>query len=76
MDEGEDKISSPSHYLLPSGCEVLEIIQDSLSEEELKGYYTGNIIKYLLRYKKKNGLEDLKKAQKYLQWIIDEVEYK
>lgn len=32
----------------------------------------GNIIKYILRYKEKNGLEDLKKAQTYLGYLIQE----
>ena len=30
----------------------------------------GSIIKYVVRYKSKNGLEDLKKAQQYLGWLI------
>lgn len=30
------------------------------------GFVTGNIIKYLVRYKNKNGIEDLKKAKEYL----------
>ena len=34
----------------------------------------GNAIKYLLRFQKKNGLEDLKKARKNLDWLIEEVE--
>lgn len=34
----------------------------------------GNAIKYLLRFQKKNGLEDLKKARKNLDWLIEELE--
>ena len=30
------------------------------------GFVTGNIIKYIVRYKNKNGIEDLKKAKEYL----------
>ena len=30
----------------------------------------GNIIKYISRYKQKNGLEDLLKAQNYLNYLI------
>lgn len=33
-------------------------------------------MKYLLRFQKKNGLEDLKKARKNLDWLIDEMEGK
>jgi hypothetical protein len=35
------------------------------------GYLEGNIIKYVTRHTKKNGLEDLKKAQHYLQKLIE-----
>jgi hypothetical protein len=35
------------------------------------GYLAGNVIKYVSRYKQKNGVEDLKKAQHYLQKLIE-----
>ena len=35
----------------------------------------GNAIKYMLRFQKKNGLEDLKKARKNLDWLIEEMEH-
>lgn len=38
------------------------------------GYIEGNIIKYVCRYKSKNGVEDLKKAQHYLQMLIEQGE--
>lgn len=38
------------------------------------GYFEGNIIKYVCRYKKKNGIEDLKKARHYLDMLISKVE--
>ena len=38
------------------------------------GFCEGNIIKYVSRYKDKNGLEDLKKAKHYLEFLIEEVE--
>jgi hypothetical protein len=34
-------------------------------------YYAGNVLKYLLRHKKKNGKEDLEKARHYLTKMID-----
>jgi hypothetical protein len=40
------------------------------------GRYESNIIKYVLRHKKKNGIEDLKKAQTYLNRLIDQEERK
>ncbi len=38
-------------------------------------YLAGNVIKYIVRHKKKNGIEDVKKALHYCQLII-EMEYK
>lgn len=40
----------------------------------VQGFYWGNAIKYLLRFQGKNGLEDLKKARKNLDWLIEEME--
>ena len=40
------------------------------------GFYEGNIIKYVLRYKNKNGIEDLKKAKWYLDRMIEKNEKK
>lgn len=38
-------------------------------------FLESNVIKYILRHKKKNGLEDLEKAKHYIDLII-EIEYK
>ena len=46
-----------------------------MTDEELKGFYMGNSLKYILRHPKKNGLEDLKKARKNLDWLIEEMEH-
>jgi hypothetical protein len=37
-----------------------------MSAEAFSGYLQGNCIKYLSRYRDKNGMEDLYKAQHYL----------
>lgn len=34
-------------------------------------FFEGNILKYLLRHREKNGIEDLKKAQHYLDVLIE-----
>lgn len=39
------------------------------------GFLAGNVIKYVVRHKDKNGVEDLKKARHYLNMLID-LEYK
>ena len=43
---------------------------DFIYDNEI-GFIEGNIIKYLMRHKQKNGLEDLKKALHYLQILIE-----
>lgn len=68
-----DNVNNPSHYG-QGKIEAIEYIKDSLSKEEYIGYLRGNIAKYLHRWRYKNGLEDLKKAQWYLERLIEEVE--
>jgi len=65
-----DAINSPSHYA-SGGIECIDAIRAQLTTEELRGYYRGNIVKYLWRYRVKNHLEDLMKAEVYLGWLID-----
>lgn len=69
----EDKVNSPSHYGQGS-IECIEYIEDFLTREEFIGYLRGNIAKYLHRWRYKNGLEDLKKAQWYQNKLIEVVD--
>ena len=68
----KDKVNHPAHYL-QGGRETIEIIKD-ITGEAFEGYLTGNILKYISRYKFKNGAEDLNKAAWYLNKLITEVE--
>jgi hypothetical protein len=69
MEQIEDKVNHPNHYT--SGkIEVIEFIKDRLSKKEFEGYITGNVIKYISRWKLKGGYEDLKKAMWYLDYLI------
>ena len=43
--------------------------------KDFKHYCAGNVMKYLHRYSYKNGVEDLRKAGVYLEWLIAEVEH-
>lgn len=69
----EDNIKSPSHYKLEGlAIETIEIVKAVSNQYQgFSANCMGNVIKYLLRAKKKNGLEDLKKAQVYLGWLIE-----
>ena len=66
-----DKIISPKHYKLEGlDIEAIDVIKSVLGKEKFEGYCRGNVIKYILRADSKNGIEDLKKAQVYLNWEI------
>ena len=70
-NDEHDEVTNQSHYQGSQGLEVIEVHKNFLTDEELRGYYKGNTLKYLLRERKKNGLEDLKKARKHLDWLIE-----
>lgn len=77
MEQKVDNVNHPNHYKSKSGLEVIEVIRAFTEDlEGLEGYYTGNVLKYMCRWKKKNGLEDLKKARVYLDWLIEKEEDK
>lgn len=64
-----DTVNRPPHYG-QGDIECIDYIKDILTDEELIGYYRGNVAKYLHRWRYKNGLEDLKKARWYLEALI------
>lgn len=64
-DISNDQVQHPSHYN-DGGVECIDAIEASMTPEEFIGFLKGNVIKYLWRYRLKNGLQDLKKADWYL----------
>ena len=62
---------NPSHYK-QGGIECIEAIK-AATGEGFTGYVWGNVLKYLWRWPKKGGVEDLKKARWYLDRLIKEV---
>jgi|VirMetMinimDraft_7_1064189.scaffolds.fasta_scaffold173070_2 hypothetical protein len=71
INEMFDTVNKPEHYNIGI-VECIDYIQDRLSDEEFLGYLNGNLIKYLHRWKDKNGIEDLCKARWYLDKLIEE----
>lgn len=74
MAEKKDMVNHPPHYISKSGLEVIDVIQ--AFTYDLKGIEavdTANIIKYICRWKHKNGVQDLKKAKWYLCHLINHV---
>jgi len=45
-----------------------------MSEDQFEGFLRGNVLKYVYRYRARHGIEDLRKAQVYLDWLIERVE--
>ena len=68
----KDLVNNPAHYTA-GGIECIDAIKASMSDTQFKGYLKGNIIKYLWRYElKSNPVQDLEKAQWYLNRLIAE----
>lgn len=72
MAQEEDMVNNPPHYN-KAGVECIDAIA-AATGDGYEYYLQGNIMKYLWRYRYKNGTEDLKKAQWYLDKLVEEVE--
>ena len=68
-------VSHPSHYQSETGLEVIDVIEAfTFDLQGIEAVDTANVIKYICRWKKKNGLQDLKKAMWYLTHLIEHIE--
>lgn len=70
-----DMVNHPPHYKSKNGLETIDVIE--AFTEDLTGMEavdTANVLKYVCRWKHKNGLEDLKKASWYLNHLINHIE--
>lgn len=76
MYECDDKmVSHPSHYQSNTGLEVIDVIEAfTFDLKGIEAVDTANVIKYICRWKAKNGLQDLKKAKWYLTHLIEHIE--
>ena len=61
----DDPVNSPKHYT-QGDMEVITAIEGLALD-----YHQGNVVKYVSRYRYKNGIEDLRKAK----WYIDRLIY-
>lgn len=73
-----DLVNHPEHYKLNKEFEVIDIIDSHVDNinDGREAVYSANVLKYILRYRHKGGLESLKKAQWYLNRQIDYMEDK
>lgn len=68
-EDAVEEIKKPTRYNKRGKLECWDVILD----QEMN-FLEGNVLKYLWRYKEKNGIEDLKKARVYLDKLILESE--
>ena len=66
-----DTVNHPPHYN-NGGMECIDYIRQQLGDE-FSSYCQGNVIKYLHRWRYKNGIEDLRKAEWYLNAMIKSI---
>lgn len=70
-----DNVSHPKHYQSSNGVECIDAIEAATEDlTGLEAVCTANVLKYIWRWKRKNGLEDLKKARWYLDKLIQKLE--
>ena len=72
INQNFDNVNHPQHYQSKNGLEVIDVIDaftDGLTGME--AVCTGNALKYICRWKNKNGIEDIKKAIWYLNKLIE-----
>lgn len=74
MEEKEFNEVNPNYYNM-HGMEVFDVMEAFVGNlKGLDSFYWCNVVKYILRWQNKNGVQDLKKAQEYLQKLIDTYE--
>lgn len=70
FDKVGDDPTNPNYYKQAS-IELIDFMEETSSPEAFQGYCKNNVLKYVVRYKNKNGVEDLNKAMWYLQRLIE-----
>lgn len=71
-----DNVNNPIHYT-QGEIECIDCIKAAtINKVGIEAFCVGNAIKYLFRYENKNGLEDVRKAQWYINRLIQELEEK
>lgn len=69
----EDIINKPNHYH-KGGIDVYTYLEGKLTDEQSEAIHQFNIMKYVTRYREKNGLQDLQKARYSLDKLIQLLE--
>ena len=65
-----DMVNHPAHYETGK-FECIDVMQETQGKEAVLNFCICNAFKYLYRFRKKNGVEDIKKAQWYINKFIE-----
>lgn len=70
FEDVDARVINPKHYnLRDTNMTAIDVIHGALTEEEFRGFCKGNILKYTIRERNKNGDEDIKKVGKYVEYL-------
>lgn len=73
----EETVNHPSHYLTAGGLETIDVMENFTEGlDPVEAINTAQVLKYICRWKKKNGLQDIEKAIWYLNRLKNYVEKK
>lgn len=74
-DKDYTVVNHPPHYISETGLETIDVIEAfTFNLKGMEAVCTANVLKYICRWKNKNGIQDLKKAKWYLDRLIDRIE--
>ena len=71
-EDNHNAVQHPNHYT--GNIECIDYIRDKLTADGFTDFCIGNVIKYISRWRKKDGVQDLKKAAVYMGWAIEQEE--
>lgn len=69
-NENTNNVNHPSHYNI-GNIECIDAMVSAYGKDTVSHFCICNAFKYIWRYKYKNGIEDLKKAQWYLNKVVE-----
>lgn len=70
--DNKDMVNHPPHYISESGLETIDVIKAFTADlEGIEAVCTANVLKYICRWKHKNGIQDIEKAIWYAQYLVD-----
>tara|TARA_R110000823_G_scaffold192419_1_gene324006 strand:+ start:276 stop:572 length:297 start_codon:yes stop_codon:yes gene_type:complete len=77
LEDSFDPVDKPAHYNLGDGVECIDYIKQVLGLDGFISYCHGNMLKYQHRHRYKNNpVEDMKKAQWYLNKMLEAMKEK